>query len=131
KNGTLQCVVIDTGIGIPPGKLDRLFEKFYQAASSTTRRYGGTGLGLVISKELTLLMGGTLTVTSQMGQGSSFTLQLPAPRYEGSLPAPQPSLSTSSPFPTTSETEGQVLLVDDNAINRKLAAIMLRKLGYK
>ncbi len=68
--------VSDTGIGISREKLKKVFESFTQADSSTTRKYGGTGLGLTISKNLAELMGGHLTVTSDIGQGSTFILQL-------------------------------------------------------
>ncbi|WP_296809117.1 ATP-binding protein [Thiocapsa sp.] len=69
--------VIDTGIGIPPDKLPRLFERFRQADESTTRRFGGTGLGTTISRELTLLMGGAIGVESDEGRGSRFWIRLP------------------------------------------------------
>jgi signal transduction histidine kinase/DNA-binding response OmpR family regulator len=69
--------VEDSGVGIAPDQLDTVFEKFTQGDSSTTRRYGGTGLGLAISRQLAVLMGGSLTVTSQVGHGSTFTLALP------------------------------------------------------
>ncbi|MCP4711691.1 MAG: hypothetical protein GY869_23985, partial [Planctomycetes bacterium] len=79
----LCFVVQDTGIGIAPEKLDNIFESFNQADSSTTRKYGGTGLGLTITKQLTELMGGSIAVTSQIDKGSAFTLQIPA----SSIPA--------------------------------------------
>ena len=72
----VHLVVRDTGIGIPPDRMDRLFESFSQVDASTTRRYGGTGLGLAISKRLVELMGGRLWVESEEGKGSSFHIQL-------------------------------------------------------
>ena len=74
---TLTISVSDTGVGIPKDRLLRVFEPFTQADSSTTRRFGGTGLGLAISQHLIRLMGGTLRVTSDVGEGSTFTITLP------------------------------------------------------
>ena len=70
--------VKDTGIGIPEDKLETLFDAFEQADISTTRQYGGTGLGLAISHRLCQMMGGDMTVTSQLGEGTTFTVHLPA-----------------------------------------------------
>ena len=70
--------VQDSGIGMTPEQMTRLFDQFMQADSSTTRRFGGTGLGLAISQRLCHLMGGAITAQSQFGQGSTFTLRLPA-----------------------------------------------------
>jgi signal transduction histidine kinase len=70
--------IVDTGIGMTPAQLDRLFSAFTQADASTTRRYGGTGLGLVISRQFARLMGGDITVTSVHGRGSTFRLEIPA-----------------------------------------------------
>jgi signal transduction histidine kinase len=76
-NGELRIDVIDTGIGIPQDRLHNIFEEFTQAYSDTTRKYGGTGLGLTISKRLTEMQGGTITVKSEQGKGSTFTVTIP------------------------------------------------------
>jgi signal transduction histidine kinase len=78
-NEEITFQVQDQGIGIPAAKLSKLFQAFSQVDSSTTRQYGGTGLGLAITREFARLMGGDVTVTSELGQGSCFTLRLPCP----------------------------------------------------
>jgi len=110
QQSTLLFSIKDTGIGIPPEKLDYIFEKFTQADTSTTRRYGGTGLGLPITKRLVELMGGRITVKSQPGQGStfSFTLTLPIP--------PEPEKPEI--VPVTDLRGLRILIVDDTATNR-------------
>jgi signal transduction histidine kinase/CheY-like chemotaxis protein len=77
QDHSLLISVSDTGIGIPPESLDRIFEEFQQVDTSTTRQYGGTGLGLSISRSLARLLGGDMSVASQVGEGSTFTLTLP------------------------------------------------------
>ena len=80
RTGTTGCnfSVQDTGIGITPEQMGRLFQAFSQADASTTRKYGGTGLGLSITKKIAEMMGGDVTCSSDPGQGSMFTLRLPA-----------------------------------------------------
>ncbi|HBQ6491718.1 hybrid sensor histidine kinase/response regulator [Klebsiella pneumoniae] len=109
----------DTGIGIAPEKQKAIFEAFSQADSSTTRRYGGTGLGLTISARLVSLMGGELTVESQPGTGSEFAFTLPlAGLHTASANAPPGRFNNE-----------RVLVVDDNSTNLRLLDTMLRQMG--
>jgi len=109
----IQFAVKDTGIGIPENKLDRLFKAFNQVDSSTTRQYGGTGLGLVISKRLSELMGGKIWVESQPGVGSTFSFTIVVQI------APQTPVS----LPQSSLVAKRILIVDDNATNRQILSL--------
>jgi len=115
----LHFAVKDSGIGIPADRMDRLFKSFSQVDSSTTRKYGGTGLGLVISRRLTEMMGGTMWLESTEGIGTTFHFSIRAEEGKISLPVymnpEQPSLSGR-----------HVLIVDDNEVNRE---ILLRQTG--
>jgi PAS domain S-box-containing protein len=109
----LHFAVRDTGIGIPPERMDRLFESFSQVDASTTRRYGGTGLGLAISKRLSEMMGGTMWAESDAGRGSTFHVTIVAD--EASTPLP------SHDEPIQPQLRGKrLLIVDDNETNRTL-----------
>ena len=119
--------VLDTGIGIAPETLSKLFTHFSQADSSTTRRYGGTGLGLAIVKHLATLMGGSAGAESEPGRGSRFWVCAPMP-----VCAPGGSAATATlgpPLPNTAELDLRgrtILVVDDEPINRLLVARMLQ-----
>ncbi len=91
----ITFTISDTGIGIAPEKLDSIFEPFSQADSSTTRKYGGSGLGLSISRKLAELMGGTITASSTPGKGSTFMVTLPLPRAPQAISAAEPHLGYS------------------------------------
>jgi PAS domain S-box-containing protein len=109
----LELAVRDTGIGIPPGRMDQLFTSFSQVDASTTRRFGGTGLGLAISKRLVELMGGTITVESELKKGSTFRI---------SLPVAAADVPTKFVFDDgLPHLAGKrILIVDDNATNREI-----------
>jgi len=109
----LHFVVRDTGIGIPPERMDRLFRSFSQVDASTTRRYGGTGLGLAISKRLAELMGGRMWAESELGLGSSFHFTIRA------VAAPAPARAYLDEIQPALEGKS-VLIVDDNATNRRI-----------
>ncbi len=124
EGDSLVFVVSDTGVGIAPEVVSRLFQPFEQADSSTTRNYGGTGLGLVISRRLAELMGGSLNVDSAPGQGSRFTLRLPLRAAEQAVaPTPEPAAGTH-------RLAGLCLLVaEDTEINQIVLDDVLRSEG--
>jgi PAS domain S-box-containing protein len=120
----LELAVRDTGIGIAPDRMDRLFESFSQVDASTTRRFGGTGLGLAISKRLVELMGGTISVESELGSGSTFRIALPVEAAQVAAPV---SLQDA-----VSHLAGKrVLVVDDNATNREIVTRHARSWGME
>ena len=130
----LRIEVQDTGIGIPPDTLPRLFTAFEQADNSTTRRYGGTGLGLVISRRLAELMGGEAGAISKLGLGSTFWLTV---RLKRSGTACTTTLDSTGGDARNAEVElkrlhkgKRVLVVDDEPINRMVARVQLEDIGF-
>ncbi len=125
----IRFSVADTGIGIGESERERLFKPFSQADSSTTRRYGGTGLGLVISQRLAGLLGGSLVLARTSAEGSEFVLEIPNEpitdeerREMGDEPRNDLHIAISGPPP-------RVLVVDDNALNCRLTSLLLQQLG--
>jgi signal transduction histidine kinase/ActR/RegA family two-component response regulator len=121
----LQISVADTGVGIAPESLSKLFAKFDQLDSSTTRRFGGTGLGLAICRELATLMSGEITVQSDLGLGSTFTLRVPLVR-----------IGDERPVATVAEARAErpdiamrVLAAEDNAVNQLVLKTLLHQMG--
>ena len=124
--------VADTGIGIAPEHMDRLFQPFSQAESSTARRFGGTGLGLVISRRFCEMLGGGVTVQSEPGVGSTFTVRLPA-HFEEHAPAP-PAPAAAPPVPAgvAARANGSaVLVIENDATVRQLLEGVLTEEGYR
>ena len=118
--------VRDTGIGIAPDVLPRLFSAFAQAEAGITRRYGGTGLGLALSRELVTLMGGTLAVESQHGTGTTLRFSVPLAEGVAALVEASPVLRER---PATDALP--VLVVDDNPINLRVACGLVEQAGYR
>jgi signal transduction histidine kinase/DNA-binding response OmpR family regulator len=126
--GWLSFTVRDTGIGMTPAQLARLFEAFSQADAATTRKYGGTGLGLALSRRLCRMMGGDVTVESEAGRGSTFTVRLPALV----TPASEPGAEAATPVsPQAPASHGTVLVIDDEAAVRDLMQRFLVKEGFR
>jgi PAS domain S-box-containing protein len=126
----LQIQVADTGIGIAPEQLGHLFQPFTQADASTTRKYGGTGLGLTISRRFCQMMGGNITVESEVGKGTTFTVILPL-RVE--LPNPETSVGSTKEFSSATQQDAAntVLVIDDDAAVHDLLRRFLAKEGVQ
>lgn len=124
----LRVAVTDTGIGIPPEKIEVLFERFSQADASTTRLYGGTGLGLAISRRLIEIMGGEIGVDSRSGEGATFWFETPLAQGGalGRLASADDALATPGGL-----SGARILMADDAPGNRELVSAILRGLGLE
>jgi signal transduction histidine kinase/DNA-binding response OmpR family regulator len=126
----IRFAVTDSGIGLTPEQLGKLFKEFTQADASTTRKYGGTGLGLVISRRICQQMGGDISVSSVYGTGSTFTVRLPA--KVGGLHATVPHVGAVTPVHVaTPVAAGTVLVIDDDPVMRDLVARIMGKEGFR
>ncbi|MFO7597665.1 MAG: ATP-binding protein, partial [Desulfocurvibacter africanus] len=123
----LKTVVKDTGIGIPKSMLEDIFKSFNQGVTSAHATYGGTGLGLTISKELVEMMGGRIWVESRMGQGSAFHYTVELALADEELDTAEESVPSA---PTRTTGGFRILLAEDNRINSLFAAYLLEKLGH-
>jgi signal transduction histidine kinase/cytochrome b561 len=122
----VRVAITDSGVGIPPDRIDRLFSKFVQADSSTTRQFGGTGLGLAICRELCEAMGGTVTVTSELGRGSCFVAELPLVRVgDAAVAAPARVEADLGDAPL------RILAAEDNAVNQLVLRTLLGQVGLE
>jgi len=121
--------IIDTGIGIPPSKMLRIFNSFEQGDSSTTRKFGGTGLGLHISKSLVRLMGGEIKVKSKEKKGSTFTCIIPFKRSMKKKETKKIVKKDKSAI--TNRNQFNILIAEDNITNQMVTFNMIQKLGYK
>ena len=126
--GALRFTISDTGIGIPDEQLGAVFERFTQADSSTTRKYGGSGLGLTISRRLVELMGGRIWVESSVGKGSVFTFVVPLEIWVGSTRRMPVPVGTGAEAPLAGL---RILLVEDSPDNRTITLAYLRDTPYR
>lgn len=136
----LEAAVSDTGIGMTPEQMERIFEPFGQADGTVARQYGGTGLGLVISRRLARLLGGDLSATSAPGAGSTFRLTVATGPLDGvrmvhsageASPAGPPSSERAGAGAAAVRLRGRVLLAEDGPDNQRLLALILRKAGLE
>ena len=125
--GGYQFTVADTGAGFDPADAERLFARFEQADSSSTREHGGLGLGLSICRQLCDLMGGGISATAQPGVGATFTVVLPLPPADA--PMPESDIASESAVESDGEAPLRVLVTDDNPTNRMVAELIMSSIG--
>ncbi|PJG60773.1 ATP-binding protein [Aeromonas cavernicola] len=123
QSHSIRVAITDTGIGMSQAQVDKLFQRFFQADASINRQYGGSGLGLEISRNLARLMGGDISVSSHEGEGSCFTFIWPA---QATIPSIMPLPAIAS-----AHRPSHILVVDDNATNRKVISAMLATVGHR
>jgi PAS domain S-box-containing protein len=126
----IRLAVTDTGIGIPEDKLDHIFEEFAQADSSTTRNYGGTGLGLALVRRFVIMMGGNVRVESTMGEGSAFILEIPAHVVDADSKSVVGDKIADGDTEAAKASLGKILVIDDDDIARRLVTRHLESSGY-
>ena len=130
----LSCAVHDTGIGIPEEKIEHIFEKFAQADDSTTRKFGGTGLGLAITKQLVEMMGGNISVTSEVDEGSVFSVNIPFKLHktkEGAVFVDKSGDGEVGNDIKPSIDEIRVLVAEDQPLNQMMVRKLLEKVGVQ
>ncbi|MGY1424478.1 response regulator [Lysobacter sp. A289] len=122
--------VEDTGIGMTPEQQSRVFEPFAQADASTSRKYGGTGLGLALTRRFAEMLGGSIGMRSSEGVGTTFTVRIPA-SAEVAVAGPDDETSLVSPGSTTAASAGTVLIIDDDGAGAEVIGRMLTREGYR
>jgi signal transduction histidine kinase/DNA-binding response OmpR family regulator len=128
-NEWINLAITDTGIGLSPDQIGRLFQEFVQADASTTRKYGGTGLGLAISRRFCQMMGGDITVQSELGRGSTFTIRLPV--QVGTPQAAPVRRAAHKPTRSAAQLAGAlILIIDDDQTVREVMARFLEREGF-
>ncbi|MBN8488056.1 MAG: response regulator [Burkholderiales bacterium] len=125
----LRVSIEDSGIGMTPEQLGQLFQRFSQADSSTTRRFGGSGLGLVICRHLVALMGGTIHAESEPGQGSRFWFEVPLTPAERAMVEPAADPGRAVVTDASAPRPSRILVVEDNAVNCMVVQAMLERMG--
>ena len=125
KRYLMKTEVVDTGIGMSSAQLEKVFDSFNQADASTTRKYGGTGLGTTISKSLVEIMGGSLSAKSELGKGSNFSFEIPMDVSDEKY---VPESQVTAPERNYQKT---ILVAEDNLINQKVVIKTLTKYGIK
>lgn len=137
EDGLIVVQVVDSGIGIAPDDLQRIFDPYRQADATVGNAVGGTGLGLTISREISRAMGGDITCTSRVGHGSTFEFTVPLPTVaapaQAEVPPPVPAWEASRPMLYDDEQpvrlRGHVLLAEDNEVNALIVETQLRRMG--